>query len=486
LTTLAVPRRVRLGGPVPFSILAFCGWAGLLAATIPAMTVLGLWAVMLPVYAFGLLVSALRPQLAAYLLLITAIVIEPGAVDWTKPLSAALWQMPPKFENLVQFTTSPLELFVLVAAASALLTRPSQVKLPALAWAVPVVIVLGFAYGLSKGGASNLGYNEARGLLIGVAVFVLAARVFPRDTQMLIKPVLVAVTLLALSIIARYLIYVRGNRLDVSMEYAFSHEGSVILGVGMVVSAVSIFRTGATNPQRVLSAICCLIILAAMLASGRRAATLVLVVGAGTLGLVMLPRRPKLVIMIAIPVLLATGAYLGAYWNKEYGAMAQPARAIRSQFDPSLRDESSDQYRTIEKYDVIETIRVNRPFGVGFGRPFVQFWPLPNLQHMWSLQNYTPHQNVLWLWLKMGIVGISVILGFATLAMSRCMDEMKEAATEEEWAVPVICLTVLVMFLMYSTVDLGFIGPRSVAPAAVACAVAFSFAKRREATNERS
>lgn len=476
--TAATLRRPQILPQDPiFGLLALAGLGALTLFSAASLLVLGIWAVMLPVYAFGLLLAAFRPKAAAFAILVTAIILEPGAIDWTKPIAAAFWQMPPKLEKLTPFTTSPLELFTMVAAASAFLTKPSQVKLPLIAWAVPGVLALGFLYGWLKGGPSNLAYNEARGLLVGIAVFVLAARVMPRDPASLIKPVMVAVTLLAVSIVARYAIYVRGDRLDVPSEFAFSHEGSVILGVGLVISIVAFFRQDAAMGQRVIAAVCCLIILAAMIASGRRAATLVLLVGGGTLGLAMLPRRPRLVLALAIPILLCTGAYLGAYWNKEYGALAQPARAIRSQFDPSLRDESSDEYRTIEKVNVIETIRANRLFGVGFGRPFYQVRPLPNLQRFWPLQYYTPHQNVLWLWLKLGVVGISVVLAFATVAMSRCIQAARHARTDEEWAVAVVCLTVLVMFLMYSTVDLGFIGPRSVAPAVIACAVAFSFAK---------
>jgi O-antigen ligase len=388
--------------------------------------------------------------------------------------------MPPKLQNLIPFTTSPLELFTMVAAAAAFLTRPSQVKLPLIAWAVPTVLLLGFAYGYYKGGEMNLAYNEARGLIVGVALFVLVTRVLPEDRTRLIKPIMVAETVLALCVVLRYVIYVRGNRLTVPTEFAFTHEGSVILGVGFIIGVVAFFRADGSKVQRVLSAAYCLLVLAAMIASGRRAATLVLLMGCGTLGLLMIPRRPMLVAVVSLPLVLGLGGYLGVYWNKEYGAMAQPARAIRSQFDPSLRDESSDSYRTTEKYNVIQTIRVNRVFGVGFGRQFSQFQPLPSLRSFWSLQLYTPHQNVLWIWLKMGIAGMAVILGFATVAIGRCFRAAREASSEGEWGLAAVALTVILMFLMYSTVDLGFIGPRSVAPAVVACAIAFSFARERD------
>ncbi len=311
-------------------------------------------------------------------------------------------------------------------------------------------------------------------------MFLLAVRVLPTNLQRLVKPIVFGESLLAISIITRYLVYVRGDRLTVPVEFAFSHEGSVILGVGFVIGVLALIREDATLAQRLGAAAYSLLLLAAMIASGRRAATLILLVGGLSMGALLFPRRPMLVILTALPIALAGSAYLVIYWNHEYGAIAQPARAIRSQFDPTLRDESSDEYRTIEKYDVLETIRVNRLFGVGFGQPFYEFQPLPDLGTFWSLQKYTPHQNILWLWLKMGVFGIAVILGFAATALSRCRAVMRDTSRSEDWLAASVAFSVIVMFLMYSTVDLGFIGSRSVAVAAIAAAVAFTLPTSKE------
>jgi len=469
-----------LRGHAPFAVAAagrvglLTTWIGLSLFAAVSAALLGPWALMLPIYALGLFTAVTNPRVTAAGLLVIGIVLEPSSIDFTRPIAAAFWQMPPGFENAFKFTTSPIEVVLYVATASALVTIPSPSRLPAVAWGIPLVIALGFAYGWFKGGQPNLGYNEARGLLAGIAVFLLAVRVLPTNLQQLVKPVIFGETLLAFTIIARYLIYIRGDRLKVPVEFAFSHEGSVILGVGFVIGVLALIREHATLSQRLQAAAYSLLLLAAMIASGRRAATLILLVGGLSMGALLFPRRPMLVILTALPIALAGSAYLVIYWNHEYGAIAQPARAIRSQFDPTLRDESSDEYRTIEKYDVLETIRVNRLLGVGFGRPFYEFQPLPNLQSFWSLQRYTSHQNVLWLWLKMGILGIAVVLGFAATALSRCRTAMRDTARDEEWLAAAVTFSAIIMFLMYSTVDLGFIGSRSVAVAAIAAAVAFT------------
>ena len=176
-----------------------------------------------------------------------------------------------------------------------------------------------------------------------------------------------------------------------------------------------------------------------------------------------------------------TGAYLAVYWNQDYGTIAQPARAIRSQFQPSSRDDSSDLYRTIEKYDVVETIRYNRVFGVGFGRPFIQFQQLPDLTSFWPLQSYTSHQSVLWLWLKMGWLGISVFLGLVVVVLSRCLERMRGLkATDANWTLAAVLFSGTLAFIVYATVDLAFAGSRAGASAAVLAALALGLRRSQD------
>jgi O-antigen ligase len=198
------------------------------------------------------------------------------------------------------------------------------------------------------------------------------------------------------------------------------------------------------------------------------------------MAVLLFPLRPKLVIAATLVVGIVGSGYLAAYWNREYGATAQPARAIRSQIHPSERDDSSDTYRVYERLNAIETIRTDRVLGVGFGRPFIQYIPLPDLSKWWSLQSYTPHQNILWLWLKMGVLGISVWLGVILVALQRCMACMRTHRMDRQWSLAAIAFTGLLMFLIYSTVDLAFIGPRAFAPAPILAAVAFSLKLERE------
>ncbi len=455
--------------PTKFAGFALC--LGLTVGAALLVVALGLWALVVPIYAVMLLLAVFRPVAAAGVLLAVAIVIEPTVSDSMKYLSAAVWALPPGFENALGITTSPIELLTIIAAVSSL-RRPSVVQTPLITWAIPALVAMGIAYGLWKGGASNLAYHESRGFLVAIAMYVLASRTLPQDLTKVARLAMIAIGALAVATLARYFVYVRPGNIEIPIEFVFAHEGSVILGIGFVLGALTLLRHANSLKEVIGLSLYCLLIMAAMIATGRRAATLVLLVGGLTVAGVMLPKRTALVLALSIPMLLATSAYLAVYWNNEYGAAAQPARAIRSQFDPTSRDESSDEYRTTEKFNVIQTIRLSPIFGIGYGRPFVQFQPLPDLTSFWPLQAYTPHQSILWLWLKMGIVGISVVLGFALLVLGRTFRVLRNPASDFDWTIAAAACAGILMVLIYATVDLGFTGARPLMPAVILSVIA--------------
>src|SRR5699024_10338733 len=111
----------------------------------------------------------------------------------------------------------------------------------------------------------------------------------------------------------------------------------------------------------------------------------VLVVGIVLLAL-LIRRQPLRAGIAGLVAMVLLSAYLGAFWNQQYGALAQPARAIRSQIDPSARDQSSDEYRIIERASIVQTIRSNPLLGVGFGKEFFLVAPLPDMTSYWPLQ----------------------------------------------------------------------------------------------------
>lgn len=210
-----------------------------------------------------------------------------------------------------------------------------------------------------------------------------------------------------------------------------------------------------------------------MMASGRRSAILVLIVGALVIAWLLFPRRPKLVLGLALPALAVAAIYGAAYWESDASVLAQPARAVRSQIDPSERDRLSDTYRDDERENVERTLRAHPLFGVGFGNEFEQHIELTEFG-FWPLQFHTPHQNVLWLFLKMGVLGAAVLLSLWTIALRRSLWAVRDAPKGLLPVLPLLLAATLLMYIFYASVDTSLVTSRSAVPLAIVMAVALS------------
>jgi hypothetical protein len=125
---------------------------------------------------------------------------------------------------------------------------------------------------------------------------------------------------------------------------------------------------------------------------------------------------------LVITAILAA-AYLAVFWNKE-GGIAAPAASVRSVFQPSERDYLSNLYRDQENTNLKYTISFSPIVGIGFGRPFQVIEPMVDLTKEWAFQFYMPHNNMLWLWMRMGIIGFVmfwVVVGGTILLAAACM-----------------------------------------------------------------
>src|SRR5205823_12198073 len=139
--------------------------------------------------------------------------------------------------------------------------------------------------------------------------------------------------------------------------------------------------------------------------------------------------------------------------------VGQPARAIRSLYEPDPRDAASNLYRDLEKIDVRATIHSDPIFGVGFGRPFLFVAPLPDIS-WWPFWHYEPHHNIMWVWLKVGTLGFIIfwVLMGAAVARAGYLVRKVNATEARIWAL--FALTAVMTTLVFSYVDLGLVSGR--------------------------
>lgn len=477
--SVALPEHGRLGGAT--AVAAACVLAALGSAV--AVLALGPAAALLPGVAMLLAWALAEPRSFALAVLAAGVAVDAAEIDFTSPLARTLWNAPGGLALPIK--TNLFELLLLLALASLALrvgrrTCPSQ-GLPLVARLAPVVVLGGFAYGLREGGSAGIGYNEARGLVFAMVAFLITRECQGWGERVVVRAAFAATSLLGAVAVMRYVLYLQNARTASPMEFWFAHETGLFLGIGVLMGLVLQLRVRGER-ARLLALAYTLLMTAALLMTGRRSAILVVAAGALIVGWMLLPRRPALLLGTGTALLLVGASYLSVYWDDNSGPLAEPARAVRSQVDPDPRDRSSDKYRSDERQNLEATLRAHPLFGVGFGRPFEVSVPLPELP-FWPLQLYTPHQNILWLWLKTGAVGAAVLLGTWVLALRRCLASFARTPRDHIPAVPLLLAAALVMYLAYARIDMALIGSRTAVPLGVILALAFLQRDQPPATN---
>ena len=116
---------------------------------------------------------------------------------------------------------------------------------------------------------------------------------------------------------------------------------------------------------------------------------------------------------------LLFGIYLAVFWNS-YSRAAGVARQFRSTIldEPGVRgqkDVESTEYRKAENYNLAYTFKDFPLIGVGFGMPYER--PLKPWGGVFPLSDYLPHNQILWVFVKTGLVGAFIFWFFFNSAV---------------------------------------------------------------------
>jgi O-antigen ligase len=133
--------------------------------------------------------------------------------------------------------------------------------------------------------------------------------------------------------------------------------------------------------------------------------------------------RRKSVARFGIAFLVFSAVYLPVAWNAS-GPWALPARAIRSQSDPSARDASSDLYRIAENENLKFTRDMQPWVGFGYGKKYIE------VHYLWGKTTdmllYMPHNSVLWVWMRIGHIGFLCFVMMFAVIFIRGTQNIKE------------------------------------------------------------
>ncbi len=309
------------------------------------------------------------------------------------------------------------EILLILALGSALvrrLHRHERLKQGPLFWPMVIfgaLVVVGEIIGMLGGGDFKTSLWEIRPLLYLVMFYILAVNTVrgPQHIHTLIGITIVSILLRSLEGVFRYAIMPADVRS--AAQVVLEHDDSLFLVLALaLLPAVVLWRRWLPKWMLYTLAAMAPLDLYVITINQRRAAYVCIAFIMVTyLPLVWLSVRSKvqrrMMVYMLILVAVLGSAYLALFWNSANGLLGKPAQAIRSVINPDERDYSSNLYRDIETENLRFTISTSPLLGIGFGRPFIVVRPLVDLTSFWSLQLYMPHNNMLWVWMRTGIVG---------------------------------------------------------------------------------
>ncbi len=198
------------------------------------------------------------------------------------------------------------------------------------------------------------------------------------------------------------------------------------------------------------------------LATNRRAGTAALVIALPILimaAIRALPKRRTMAIVLGILMVTIGPVYYYTFRNSE-STIAQPARAIKSHFEPNARDESSDLYRKAESANMMDTIKespLTTLIGYGYGKPFLKNHPMADISKTYALWDVIPHNQILWVWMRTGTVGFIafwMIIAFAIVRICRLMILAEKDDSPWTQLLALWSLSIVVMAIMFGLLDL--------------------------------
>jgi hypothetical protein len=235
-----------------------------------------------------------------------------------------------------------------------------------------------------------------------------------------------------------------------------NHEDPVFI-ITLFILLIGLLLFGSQARQRRALLVLLPVLILGYVAGQRRAAYASFVVTLFAF-IILIPRRERQIILKVLIVFLAVfGLYLAAFWNSSSraGAIAQQFKStvtgeggIRGEY----KDRTSTLYRDYENYNLAYTFRAVPVEGVGFGKPYYR--PLFAWGEKFPLSDYLPHNQILWVFVKMGVVGGFLFWLFFNSFVFRGAMIFSRLADPYLKAVCAVCIVAVINQLVVSYADM--------------------------------
>ncbi len=325
---------------------------------------------------------------------------------WTPPFG---WVQPLLLEALpykVRFFEHVLTLCLFATAAKGGGRKAQVAPVRKALFVCIFTLVLGFLYGLARGGSAWAGSWQLYLLASGVLFAFSASAVFrtPADFGILIKAMLAAAAYRALMCWLFYIFYIHPMLYKEQPEYLTSHDDTV-LWVTAVLFLILRFLEKGSIKQRIGDFLFLLLLVGAIFFNQRRLAWVSLAMGLMVL-IALLPKKGK-ARRKAFRVAAVVAPIIVVYATVGWGRKETIFKPLQSFATVSTTEDASTKARNAENMGLILTsLQSNTVTGTGWGHPYVEYTNKYSIAQYFPLWQYIPHNSIL------GFLAFSGVLGF--------------------------------------------------------------------------
>jgi O-Antigen ligase len=432
--------------------LAFGALAGYLGTSGSAARILMLAIVLLPLLLWK------RPYLAPAVLLSSAVLIEQGVASPHIPLTDKIPMFVGVGPGHLQGADLLLLMVLFIYCVKGAAWGPRWFPRTHVSLAIRSVLVcvaLAVVIGQAHGGELRVALMEARPYVYLAVTYFLTA-VFIRDRRAIRAELWGFIGSVGFKAVQGIYVWVLNRHMYPKPESFISHEASYFFVIYLIlVLALWLFdqrgsmRTWAT---RLLP-----LVIFANTVNDRRAAWEMLggaLLCFGVIAYKALPIRRHLLGKSIVALVLISAVYFPVMWNSS-SSLGEPARAIKSQVTPTTRDADSDTYRVQENANLELNIKQAGLLGKGFGVRIDYALPITDISQTDPLIAYIPHNDVLDVLMRMGLLGGIAMWGL--IAAGIIMGCRLAMSKDRELAViGMVVACSIVAYALMGAVDQGF------------------------------
>lgn len=354
---------------------------------------------------------------------------------------------------------TPLELFLVLVLAVWLVkgfaNRTLAFPKSTLSFAMiafGALVAIGWVRGVTGGGSFQDSLLELRPWLYLLITFVVSSQLIRTEKHLRVLLVVLAIGIGIKGLQGVVTLLTHPGR----PQAILAHEESFLFGLYMAILA-GLWLMRGWGRLRLLMTVLFPFVLVSDIANQRRTAWAVaaaVLVAVFVLCYMRFPERRRTIFMLAIIGCVLAGIYWVGFSN-DPGLLGQPARAVLSQLAPSVRDQSSNQYRDVENVNLGIAIRNSMPVGTGFGHPIPQAVPNVDISNIDSFISYLPHNGILYVWLRLGLLGIVAFWLFVGVAVMTAINTFRRQQSQTALIISMSVICAVIAYVVQGEYDMG-------------------------------